>query len=142
VPTPGANGSGRFSLGDVAKGAAEDALDLLTAQIKLARLEVSADLRRGLSGVARIALFVPPLVVGYAFAMAALASWLGTLWSRPVSLACVAAVQIVPAVIGVFVGLNALGRARVLARAGAEISDSLQRTLAVVSHVAPRSPDA
>jgi hypothetical protein len=142
VPTPGANGSSRSSsLGEVAKGAAEEALNLLSAQIKLARLELSADLRRGIAGVVRIAVFVPPLVVGYAFAMAALASWLGRFWSRPAALASVAALQIVPAVLGVLRGVTVLRRARVLARAGSELADGLQRTLAVISQT-PRSPDA
>jgi hypothetical protein len=126
VSTPGANGSRRLSsLGDVAKGAAEDALDLLTAQLKLERLELSADLRRGLQGVLRISLLVPPLVVGYAFAMAALASWLGRFWSRPLALASVATLQLVPATLGLLLAVKAL-----------------TRTFAVGSRAAPRSPDA
>jgi hypothetical protein len=128
------------SLGEVARGAAEDAVDLLAAQIKLARLEVSAELRRGLEGGVRVALFLPPLVVGYAFAMAALASWLGGYWSRPVALASVAALQIVPATIGVVGALAAFRRARGLSRAGAEIADGFRRTLAAVSN-APRPSD-
>ena|SRR5438132_8044043 len=125
------------SLGDVAQVAAEDAVSLLTAQIKLARLEVSADLRRGLRGGIRVALFVPPLVVGYVFAMTALASWLGGPWGRPAGLASVAALQIVPAAIGIVWALSAFRRTPGVARSGAEIASSLQRTLAAVSS-APR----
>ena len=57
----------------VATETAEELADLFAAQIKLAHLELSLDLRLALKRVARIALFIPPLVVGYAFAMAALA---------------------------------------------------------------------
>jgi predicted alpha/beta-fold hydrolase len=99
----------------------------------LARLEVSADLREALRRLARVALFVPPLVVGYAFGMAALASWLGGHWGRPAALASVAALQIVVAGSGILWSLSALGRARILERSGAEMADSVQRTIAAVS---------
>ena len=84
IPPPTQDrGDRRPSLMDVAKHAAEDLLDLLAAQIKLARLELSADLREGLKRILRIALFIPPLVIGYAFGMAAIASWLAGHWGLP-----------------------------------------------------------
>jgi hypothetical protein len=116
--------------------AAEDALTLLAAQIKLARLEVSADLRRGLQGGVRVALFVPPLVIGYVFAMMALASWLGGQWGRPAALASVAALQIVPAALGIVWALAALRLTPAGARSGAAIAASFRPTLAAV----PSSP--
>jgi hypothetical protein len=122
------------SLGEVVQGAAEDALTLLAAQIKLARLEVSADVRRGLQGGVRVALFVPPLVLGYVFAMMALASWLGSYWGRPGALASVAAVQLVPAAIGMAWALAALRRTPGFTRSGAEIAAGFRRTLAAVSN--------
>jgi hypothetical protein len=121
------------SLADVAKDAAEDLLELVTAQIKLARLEVSVDLRRALKRMVGVALFIPPLVIGYAFGMAAVASWLGAYWGRPLALAAVAALQIIPAVGGILWSLALLRRTRVLGRAGAEMSQGVQRTLAVVT---------
>ena len=68
----------RPSVVQVATETAEELADLFAAQIKLAHLELSLDLRLALKRVARIALFIPPLVVGYAFAMAALSSFLAT----------------------------------------------------------------
>jgi hypothetical protein len=121
----------------VAREVADEALNLVATQIKLARLEISVDLRRGLEGVVRIALFVPPLIVGYAFAMAALASWLGGYCGRPAALAYVAALQLVPAAIGVARAVATLRRSRGLARTGAEIAEGFRQTLAVVSN-APR----
>jgi undecaprenyl pyrophosphate phosphatase UppP len=120
--------------------AAEDALTLLAAQIKLARLEVSADLRRGLQGGVRVALFVLPLVVGYVFAMTALASWLGGSWGRPAALASVAALQIVPAAIGILRALAALRGTPGVSRSGAEIAASSRRTL-TAGLSAPRLAD-
>ena len=116
-----------------AQDAVEDLVDLVSAQIRLARLEVSADLGQGLKRVARIALFVPPLVVGYAFAMEALASLLGAYWPRPVALASIAALQLAVAGLGISWSLAALRRDRLLERAASEMADGARRTLAVVS---------
>ena len=78
----------------VATEAAEQLADLLAAQIKLAHLELSLDLRLALKRVARIALFIPPLVVGYAFAMAALSSFLATYCGRLAALGSIAGLQL------------------------------------------------
>jgi uncharacterized membrane protein YqjE len=126
---------------DVAKGAAEDLLDLFTAEIKLARLELSGDLHQALKRVARVALFIPPLIVGYGFAMAALASWLGDFWGRPKALASVAALQIVVAGLGLLWSIAALRRTRVLEKTSAEVTDGVRRALGAVSP-ATRSLDA
>jgi len=125
--------NGHSSLSDVAKGAAEDLVDLVSAQIRLARLEVSAELRRTLKRVARIALLMPPLVVGYAFGMAALASWLTGMWGRTLALAAVGAVQIVGAGAGILWSMAALARTRVLERAAGDLADDVRRTIAAVS---------
>ena len=136
MTTPAAARAGRLQpLGEVARAVADEALGLLAAQIKLARLEISGDLRRGLRGVVRIAIFVPPLVVGYAFAMAALASWLGGYCGRSAALTSVAVLQLLPAAVGVSRAVAAFVRDRGLARTGTEIAAQLRRTLAAVSNV-------
>ena len=81
---------------------------------------------------------MPPLVVGYAFAMAALAALLGTYWPRPVALASVGALQLVVAGLGIAWSLTALRRAQPLERAAAEVADGARRTLAMVT--APTRP--
>jgi len=125
--------TGRKSFGDVAKGAAEDLLDLVAAQVQLARLEVTAEVRRTLKRGLRLALFLPPLLVGYAFAMAALASWLGAYWGQLAALGAVAALQIVVAGIGIPLSLAPLRPTRVLERAGTDIAEGVLRTIAAVS---------
>ena len=117
----------------VATETAEELADLFAAQIKLAHLELSLDLRLALKRVARIALFIPPLVVGYAFAMDALASFLTGYCGRLVALTSVGALQIAVAGIGLQRALSALRRTPVLERTGAEMTGSVQRTRAVLS---------
>lgn len=128
---PGANG--RRSLSEVAKVASVDLVDLIVAQLALARLEVSADLRVALERLVRVALFVPPLVIGYAFGMAALASQLGVVWSRPVALAAVGGLQFAVAGAGILWSLAALGRTPILRRAAAGLAGGVQQNLAAVS---------
>jgi uncharacterized membrane protein YqjE len=120
-------------LTDVAKTATDELLALFELRLRLARLELSVDVRNALKRVGRLALLFPPLVVGYAFGMAALASWLGTYWSRPAALASVAALQVVPAAFGILWSLSALGRTRILERTRADVTTDLRRTVAAVS---------
>ena len=115
--------------------------DLLAAQIKLAHLELSADLRLALKRVARLALFVPPLVVGYAFAMATLASFLATYCGRLVALGSIAGLQLAVGGIGLQRTLAALRRTAVLKRTSAEVTSGVQRTAAALSG-GTRSSDA
>jgi len=117
----------------VATETAEELADLFAAQIKLAHLELSLDLRLALKRVARVALFIPPLVVGYAFAMDALASFLTGYCGRLVALTSVGALQLAAAGVGLQRALSALRRTPVLERTGAEMTGSVQRTRAVLS---------
>jgi len=125
----------------VATDTAEELADLFAAQIKLAHLELSLDLRLALKRVARIALFIPPLVVGYAFAMAALSSFLATYCGRLAALGSVAALQFAVAGIGLSRTLSALRRTPILERTGADLTGTVQRTRAALSD-RTRSSDA
>lgn len=98
----------------------EDLVDLLGAQLKLARVELTSDARGALKRVTRLAIFVPPLVVGYAFGMAAAASWLARLWGISLALAVLAAVQIAFGAIGMVVVLRGFKRFELLSRTTAE----------------------
>ncbi len=118
------------------KAATEELLALFDLKIRLARLELSVDLRNALKRAGRVALLIPPLIVGYAFGMAALASWLGKYLSRPAALASVAALQLVPAAFGIIWSLSALGRARILERTRADMTAGVRRTVAALSDTA------
>lgn len=119
----------------------EELADLLAAQIKLAHLELSVDLRLALKRAARIALFIPPIVVGYACAMAALASFLAAYCGRLAALGSIAALQMAIGGVGLHRALAALRRTPVLERTGADVTDGLQRTMAALSDKT-RSSDA
>jgi hypothetical protein len=119
----------------------QELLDLFTAQVRLARLELSLDLRLAIKRGARILLFFPPLLVGYGFAMAGLASFLTTYCGRLVALGAVAILQIAVAGIGLQRTLSALGRTPILERTGAGITESVRRIVAAGSGEA-RSADA
>ncbi len=125
----------------VATDTVEELADLLAAQIKLAHLELSVDLRLALKRAARIALFIPPIVVGYAFAMAALASFLAMYWGRLVALGSIAALQIAIGGIGLQRTLAALRRTPILERTGADVTTGVQATRAALSD-GTRSSDA
>jgi hypothetical protein len=83
--------------------------------------------------VARIALFIPPLVVGYAFAMAALSSFLATYCGRLAALGAVATLQVAVAGIGLRRTVSALRRTPILERTGADVTGTLERTRAALS---------
>jgi hypothetical protein len=125
----------------VATDAAQELGDLFAAQIKLAHLELSLDLQLALKRAARIALCLPPLVVGYAFAMEALASFLATYCGRIVALGAVATLQIAVAGIGLRRTLSALRRTPLLERTSAGMTESVQRIMAAASDTTS-SPDA
>ena len=125
----------------LATDTAQELADLFAAQIKLAHLELSLDLRLALKRVTRIALFIPPLVVGYAFAMAALSSFLATYCGRLVALGSVAGLQLAIAGIGLQRTLSALRRTPILERTSAEVTGTVQRTMAALSD-RTRSPNA
>ena len=117
----------------LATDTAQELADLFAAQIKLAHLELSLDLRLALKRVTRIALFIPPLVVGYAFAMAALSSFLAAYCGRLAALGSVAALQIAVAGIGLQRALSALRRTPIWERTGADLTSSVRRSLAALS---------
>lgn len=123
----------------MARSAAEDLLDLLTAQLKLIRLELASDVSAAIKRSLRLGLFLPPLLVGYAFGMLALASWLAGSWGYPLAFALIAAVQIVPAGLGVFWTVRSLANSKPLQRATAEVTSNVRQTLAAVSEAGPPS---
>jgi uncharacterized membrane protein YqjE len=135
-----AAGSERPSLVEVAKSAAEDLVDLLGAQIKLARLELTDDLRHGVRRTAWVVLFALPVVVGYAFGMAALASWLAGYWGRSAALASVAGLQMVGGGAGVAWAVSRLRRVHILKRTTTEAADIVQSIAAVSEGASLSSP--
>jgi uncharacterized membrane protein YqjE len=128
------------SLGAVAKDAAADLLDLIGAQIRLVRAELSGEVRAGLSRIARVALFAPIVMAGYLFGIAALAALLAPYWGWPLALAAVAVVQLIVGVWGVLWSLRKLARVRLLHRTADEVAETVRRIEATSHAPSPATP--
>lgn len=123
APDPGR----AHSLAGLAKDAAADLLDLIGAQIRLVRAELSGEVRAGLSRMVRVAMFAPIVMVGYAFGMAALAALLAPQWGWPLALAVVGGGQLIIGVSGVLWSLRRLARVRLLHRTADEVAETVRR---------------
>jgi hypothetical protein len=126
---------GKTDIADRLRATAEDLVELVSAQVKLVRLELLGDARAVGRRLTRFAIYLPLLVLGYGF-LAAAASWglahyLGVGWA----LALVGAVHVLVGSWGVVRAARSLGEVRVLERSGEEIERSLER----VAPVAARS---
>jgi Putative Actinobacterial Holin-X, holin superfamily III len=127
----------RPSLGDVARSAATDLVDLVIAQIKLARLELATDARHAVQRAVGVAAFAIPVVVGYAFAMAAAASFLSGYCGWPLALLAISVLQLVVGVLGIRSCMRALRPMRILGRSTTQAESTVLGALAAVS-----KPDA
>lgn len=78
---------------EVVKNTADDLVTLVTAEVKLARLEVAAGLRHAVDRAGWMAAGLTTLLVGYLAAVAALAVWLSHFWGWPGALAVTALSQ-------------------------------------------------
>jgi hypothetical protein len=128
------------SLIDVAKSAAHDLFELVTAQIKLARVELAGDIRLTLTRAGRIAVFIPPVLLSYVFGMAALASWLARYWGLPGALGAVALLNCGIGVGGVLWSLAALRRLHPMQHTASGAAETVERVVKATS--SERSPDA
>ncbi|MEP6651783.1 MAG: phage holin family protein [Myxococcales bacterium] len=121
------------SFAEVVRTAAEELIDLLTAQMKLARAELSADISQRVHRAMRVAVFLPALLGGYVFAMAGLAYWLAQFWGPAGAFLAVAGLQASVGGIGVVWTLHAFRARPVLEHAQAEATTTLHQTIAAIS---------
>lgn len=83
----------RAPLTEIVKDTATDLVTLVTAEVKLARLELLAGARNAISRAAWIAIGAVPLLTAYLLGVGALAVWLHTLWGWAGGLAATAVAQ-------------------------------------------------
>ena len=83
----------RAPLTEIVKETAKDLVTLVTAEVKLARLELVAGLRRAMGRATWVAIGAVPLVTAYLLAVAALAVWLRSVWGWAGGLAATAVAQ-------------------------------------------------
>ena len=126
-PSAASGPDAAHSLASVAKDAASDLLDLVGAQIRLVRAELSEEVRASVSRVARIAAFAPLVLLGYAFGMAAAAAALAPYWGWPLALLALAGLQLVVGVAGVLWAIRRLKQVRLLHRSAGEVAETVRR---------------
>jgi len=83
----------RAPLSEIVKETATDLITLVTAEVKLARLELLTGIRNSMGRAAWVAVGAVPLITAYLLAVAALAAWLRTVWGWAGGLAATAVTQ-------------------------------------------------
>ena len=115
---------------------AEDLVELVTAQVKLVRLELLGDARELGARLTRVAIYVPIAVIGYGFVAAAaawaLATRIGLVWS----LLAIGAVHLAAGTVGLIRAVRAIREVKVLDRSRDELERGARRLAPVV-----RPPD-
>jgi hypothetical protein len=125
------------SLVDAVKTAAENLVDLIGAQIRLARVEVVSEVGRAARRTLRLAIFIPMLLGGYACGVAALAAWLSGYCGLPGALGIVAGAQLLAGGIGLFSVQRRLRSVKLLERSSSEVTESIGQAVAAISSVPP-----
>jgi hypothetical protein len=121
---------GKTDIADRLRATAEDLVELVSAQVKLVRLELLGDARTLGGRLARLAVFAPVLVLGYGFLAAAGTCALARPLGWPAALALVGAVQVVAGGLGVWRVSRQLRQVRVMGRSREELERSLDRVAA------------
>jgi hypothetical protein len=107
---------------------------LIADHLRLARLEVVADIKTHGRDVAAVALIVPFLFLGYALACLGLALVLGRWMGLPVALFVVGGVHLVAGAAGLAVVLGKLRRAEILSESSHEVDRSVAALAARVTN--------
>jgi uncharacterized membrane protein YqjE len=117
---------------------AEELVALVNAQIRLARLELSADARALGARLARMAVFVPLILLGYAFLMAAVVAALRPALGLIGALGVVGGANVAAGLFGCVRASRALREVRVLDRSRGAIERSVEEVAAAATTSARR----
>jgi hypothetical protein len=128
---------GRSEIAERLRATAEDLVELVTAQVKLTKLELVADARQLGSRLARLAIFVPLVILGYAFGAGAGAYALGTRIGFGWSFALFGVVHAAVGAIGVIRVGRTFRQVRVLDRSRDELERSLKTVTPALNPIAP-----
>lgn len=126
----------RNELGDRLRGMADDLVDLVGAQLRLTRLELTSDVRNLGGRLLRLALFVPLLLVGHALLTFALVLSLADQLGMRGALLLVGGLHFVIGICGCTYAARSLRHVRVLDRS----RDELERSLSTVGTAATGGP--
>jgi hypothetical protein len=130
---------GKSDIADRLRATAEDLVDLVTAQVKLVRVELLADVRAMGVHLARLAIYIPLLVLGYAF-LASAAVWvLAAQIGMPLAMALMGALHVLVGIWGIVRASRSIAAVRVLDRSREEAERTLEAVVPAVSPT-PRLP--
>lgn len=116
---------------------AEDLVELVSKQVKLIRLELHGDARALGTRLARLAVFLPVVIIGYTFLAAAGTFALGQVIGLTASFAIVGGVHAVVGTWGLVRATRAVRSVRVLDRSRDELERSLEKVSETVKDPAP-----
>jgi hypothetical protein len=128
---------GKSEIAERLRATAEDLVELVTAQVKLMKLELVADARHMGARLARLAIFVPFVILGYAFAAGAGAYALGTRIGFAWSFALFGVVHAAVGTFGVIRAARTLRQVRVLDRSRDELERSLKTVTPALAPIPP-----
>lgn len=112
----------------------ESLVDLVGAQIRLAKTEITLDARSFVKRAAKLALFAPLVAVAYLFGCAAAAAALARVVGWGWALAIVAALNGVVGVVGAALMLAQLKHIAPMDQTRASVNESVRQVEAAVSH--------
>jgi hypothetical protein len=134
------NRDGKSDIADRLRATAEDLVELVAAQVKLVRVELLADARALGVHLTRLAIYVPLLVLGYAFLAGAAAWALAAPLGLPLALALIGAVHVSVGLWGVVRASRSLGAVRVLDRSREEAERTIEAVVPAAAPAPPRLP--
>lgn len=123
---------------DLAREAVDDLTSLISAQGRLVRLELFADLKQIARRLVGVLVFAPLALVGHVLVMLAAAAALTPALGRAGALLLIGAVHLIVGGLGAYVGLKRLKAVHALERSREEIKKSVER----VSTAAAAPPTA
>src|SRR5688572_3820782 len=112
---------GKSEIAERLRETAEDLMELVAAQVKLIRLELHEDVRNLGTRVARVAVFLPLVLLGYGFVAGAGTYALGTVIGVPWALLSVGAVHLALGAWGMYRATRSLREIKVLDRSREEL---------------------
>lgn len=121
------------SVSSLARSTFESLVDLLSAQIRLARTELALDARKALSKAAAISVFLPMMLVGYIVLCFALAALLGRVMSPAAAYAIVGGSQVLVGAAGTLLMVQRLRRLETLDRTKENVDESITKVGAALS---------
>lgn len=127
------------SVSSLARSTFESLVDLLSAQIRLARTELALDARKALTKTAAIAAFIPMIFVGYIVLCFALAAWLDQVMPAAAAYAIAGFSQILLGAIGTLLMVQRLRRIEALDRTKEQVDTSISAVGAALSSDSPEA---